>query len=135
MIPGMPVPARRRCPDCGQPVLVAVTEKRRRQLLEPFRHPIRDADATGTGNVAARRDHLGTWWARSLREGERPAGGEHRYTPHKAVCRPAQQPIPGMPHPPAQTRRRRPRAAAAAPAAPTGNVVPLDAARRRRARP
>lgn len=128
MIPGMPAPSRPRCPDCGQHVLVAVTENRRRQLLEPVRDPVRDADDTGTGNVAARRDHLGTWWARALRRGERPAGGEHRYTPHKAVCRP-QQLLPAA-------RRRQAHSIQAASVPPDaawgGNIISLEQARRNR---
>lgn len=66
------------CPRCGAPVVWAVTLSGHRQPLNPAPHP--------AGNVAAYRDHLGTWRARTLHDQEFPAAHEHVYMPHHATC-------------------------------------------------
>ena len=71
----------RLCPaGCSRPVIWAVTEAGRRQALNP--------EPDEAGNVAAYRDATGTWRARTLTGGARPAPPEKRYMPHAAVCEP-----------------------------------------------
>jgi transposase len=70
------------CPDCGEPVIRALTEKRHWQLLDPAPDP--------AGRVAAAPDAAGTWHARTLIADQLPAGLEKRFLPHFArapVCR------------------------------------------------
>lgn len=66
------------CPDCLLPVIRALTEQRRWQLLNP--------DPDGAGRVAAARDATGTWRARTLIGDQRPAALEKRYMPHFATA-------------------------------------------------
>jgi hypothetical protein len=65
-------------PGCGQLIVFAVTEARKRQPL--------NADPDEAGNVAAWRDANGIWFARALTGDQRPGGGEKRMMPHAATC-------------------------------------------------
>jgi hypothetical protein len=89
----------RTCPACRvAPVVWAVTEAGKRQALNPEPDP--------DGNVAAYRDGLGAWRARTLTGDQQPYSHEKRYMPHAAVCellrtgsRPAHrglQPVPAV---------------------------------------
>lgn len=96
---------------CGRLVLWAVTERGRRQALDP--KPVAD------GPVAAYRVGARSWRARSLvAEGALPcAPYEDRFVPHVVTCekqRPVQPEIPGV--------------------AGLATVTPIGAARRRRGR-
>lgn len=66
------------CPDCGQPVIRALTEERRWQLLNPT--------PDEAGRVAAAPDATATWHARTLVADQRPAALEKRYMPHYATA-------------------------------------------------
>jgi hypothetical protein len=69
----------RACPGgCGTAIVWAVTEAGRRQALNP--------EPDEAGNVAAYRDGMNTWRARTLKDGEDPWAHEKRYMPHAAVC-------------------------------------------------
>lgn len=66
------------CPDCGQPVLTAITAAGRRQHLNP--------DPDPRGNTAAYRDGVGTWRARVPNTDLPLLPYEHLHMPHPATC-------------------------------------------------
>lgn len=78
------------CPDCGEPVLAAITEAGRRQLLNP--------EPDQRGNTAVRRDSTGTYRARVPNEELPIWPWERIHMPHPATCdrrlaRPAPTPL------------------------------------------
>lgn len=66
------------CPDCGQPVLTALTAAGRRQALNP--------QPDDRGNTAAYRDGTGTWRARVPTPELPILPYEHLHMPHPATC-------------------------------------------------
>lgn len=77
-------PTLHQCPDCGEGVLRARTEALEWQLI--------DAGPDAEGRVAIRVDAMDNAFARTLRDGELPAGGERLHLPHYAThpgCRDA----------------------------------------------
>lgn len=65
------------CQDCGEGVIRARTEALKWQLI--------DATPDPEGRVAIRVDAMETAFARTLRDGELPAGGERLHLPHYAT--------------------------------------------------
>jgi hypothetical protein len=75
------------CPRCCAPVIVAITEARSHQLLQP--------DPDPGGNTAAYRDGAGTWHARRPTTELPLLAYEHLHLPHYAAspaCRPGATP-------------------------------------------
>lgn len=69
---------RRSCRDCGEPVIRARTEALHWQLL--------NAEPDPAGNVMARTDGNGNWYARSVPPGTKAVAPERLYMPHPATC-------------------------------------------------
>lgn len=99
--------SRAACGLCGRPFVWARTEANNKPIpLNPLPDP--------GGNQAAYRHGTGAWLTRQLKEGEEPYTHEKRYNTHFATCSKRQeQPAAVMPLP--------------------ANVIPISAARKRRA--